>query len=175
MKFTVKTIKNLDVKSIFNEIFPNLKKIFVEFSEYGLTKDEIMLIVMKEIEESKKSYNGDDNYLIFIQNCIQKKLSSIVKTKLEDNAVAVSLLNNYINSNLDKMRTKNQIISFFDSLNIYLGKIEYIPNLEVLTNLLNNNKILKVVIDKFYKVDQNIITNGKIDDTYHNYILAVNN
>ena len=85
MKLTLQNIKNSDIQKIYNELLPNISKIYKQNCLLNITKEEIDNIVFEVIKKSQSDYDESVNYIDYIKKNIKIRLSLLLKSKLEDN------------------------------------------------------------------------------------------
>ena len=73
MEFNIQKIQELDIDEIINILNPLIKEIYKSYQYIDISKNEFQEIVVKEIMDSKKNYQGND-YLSFIKERINLKL-----------------------------------------------------------------------------------------------------
>ena len=168
MKLTLQNIKNSDIQKIYNELLPNISKIYKQNCLLNITKEEIDNIVFEVIKKSQSDYDESVNYIDYIKKNIKIRLSLLLKSKLEDNTFAFNLISNYINTQNLNINNISEVLEFFENLNKYIKRIGYVLNVDVVINLINKNELFRNCIDRFYQKNINIILKNKLEDVYSN-------
>ena len=168
MKLTLQNIKNSDIQKIYNELLPNISKIYKQNCLLNITKEEIDNIVFEVIKKSQSDYDERVNYIDYIKKNIKIRLSLLLKSKLEDNTFAFNLISNYINTQNLNINNISEVLEFFENLNKYIKRIGYVLNVDVVINLINKNELFRNCIDSFYQKNINIILKNKLEDVYCN-------
>lgn len=168
MKLTLQNIKNSDIQKIYNELLPNISKIYKQNCLLNITKEEIDNIVFEVIKKSQSDYDESVNYIDYIKKNIKIRLSLLLKSKLEDNTFAFNLISNYINTQNLNINNISEVLEFFENLNKYIKRIGYVLNVDVVINLINKNELFRNCIERFYQKNINIILKNKLEDVYSN-------
>lgn len=139
-------IKKLDKETIYKKVIPSFSNIYKEYIFLNISLDDfndyVYEIIIKEKDNNKISYN-------YLKEIIIKFLNKKTKDLLEKNPIY--LINNYIDNNLKTIKNYNESIQELKKLILFFNKYEYIPNTDIIIELLNNkciNKIITVIYNK---------------------------
>lgn len=173
MKFTAESIKSTNCITIYNEILPSISKIYKQNSLYNITKEEIDANLIEVIKKSQNDYDDSMLYIDYIKKNLKKRLTILLKIKLEDNTFAFNLINNYINKQNINSNNLAEVLNFFDDLNKFVKKMCYSPNVDVVISLINQNELFKKSIEKFYQKNSYLINKNKLDEVYENQTIII--
>ena len=124
MKLSVKNIKKMDNNEIYEQIISVIDNIYKEFGYAYFSKKDYYELVIKEILASKQEYNGEMDYLKYMEYKIHIKiriiLSNEVNDLLSDEDKIFNILDNYINQNFTKTNNYNKSISYLKKLTKFL-------------------------------------------------------
>lgn len=172
MKINIKNIQNLDSEQIMTLLLPKIENIYNDMKYMEISKEEFYNLVLKEIENSKINYNGDIDYAKYIISKIDAILVNEIKEKLLEDEIAIKIINNYINKNLIISTSYNICIENLNKLNPFFEKYDYVPNSDVLINLVKNNQIFSKIIEVIVKKDKNKIISGNMEEIFNNNIIV---
>ena len=111
-------------------------------------------MVLIEIENIKsiKQFNLDYEKLL-IKN-VKNKIFQYISELINDNNKAFDIINNYINYNFFNVTYDTSVI-YFNKLDTYFEKIDYIPNPDIILELINKNNIFKQMITEILNKNEN--------------------
>ena len=171
MSLSFQKISNLDSKEIYELLLPSIQKVYQSFSYINLTTEEYSDLVLFEIENSKKKYKNNISYDEFIKKRIKIALSKKIEKSLFDPNKSFEIINNYINIKLKNSEKTEEAIKQFDKLNSFFATYDYIPNPDLLINLIDkNNRFLKMT-ELIVKKYRNEIESGKMEELFYNSLL----
>ena len=173
MELNLNKIRQLDSNKIYELLSANIKSIYSSFSYINLSDKEMQDSVLNEIELSKKLYNNDLPYIDYINKRIRSLFSSKVKTLLLNSNSSFELINNYINLKLKNIKTYDEAINNFEKLNLFFETYNYLPNPDLLVELINNNSTFYDMIEKIVKENYSQIVLGKSEDIFDNNTLIM--
>ena len=172
MELSLKKIKTLDANQIYDLLSFDVQNIYKPFSYLNISNDEYKALALKEIETSKTIYNNDIPYSEFIKRRINTVLSERVFHSLHNPQESFTIINNYINSRTKKMNNINDIIKQFEKYNKFFEAYNFIPNPDLLIDLLNNNKIYYKMTEILVKKNKKEITSGNSEIIFNNTLIV---
>lgn len=102
MQLDLKKIQQLDAHEILAILLPTIDNLYKSIDYIGITQEEFYNLVLNEIDNSKKTYKGDIDYIEYIKNRMNIVLVEKIKNNLLEPKVAIIIINNYINKHLKK-------------------------------------------------------------------------
>lgn len=171
MSLSFQKINNLDSKKICKLLLPTIQKIYQSFSYVNLTAEEYINLVLLEIEDSKINYKNNVSYDEFIKKRIKVALSKKIEKTLFDPNKSFEIINNYINIKLKKSKMVEEAIEQFDKLNSFFATYNYVPNPDLLINLINKNNIFLKMTELIVKKYRSEIESGKMEELFDNSLL----
>ena len=130
-------------------------------------------MVIKEIENTKSSFNSDKNYVDYLKKIIESKMIEMIKTKLLDHNESIRILNNYIQITVKKTDDYNVIMKQIRAFNSFLEKYNYVPTPEILIELINKNENLNDLIKIIFLKNKDMIVSGDIEKLTDNNTLIL--
>ncbi len=173
MDLNIEEIKKLDVDKIYNLVLPTLKPIWESFNYVNLTQQKFTDIVKNIITISKEKYLSNQPYITYIEQQLKHFLSIIVKSKLNDPQTTFEILNNFINQKLNEPQDFKEALINFKKLNKLLNTCSYIPNLDILIDLLDNNNIFNKSITLIFTKFQDKITTMPLENIFKDDFLLL--
>lgn len=166
MELNLKKVQQLDTQQILEILLPTINKIYNTFDYIEISKEEFYDLVQKEINKSKKTYNGETNYTKYIKNKINIILVNQIKKSLLESEKAIIIMNNYINMHLKKNTTYEDSIKNLKKLSALYDTYNYIPNPEILFQLIEKNIIFSQMIESVIKKHETEIASGNLDKIF---------
>ena len=161
MKLNAENIQNMDMTNIYDMLSKDISSIYDCFKYLEMSEQEFYQLVLKEIENSKTTYSGNQSYVSFVKNNLIKELNNQTEHLL-NNGKAFHIINNYINQEfnnpkLDVFYSIKQVGAFFEKYN-------YNPELDLIIKLLKKNNLFREKIGSIFHQYSSIITSGNIDN-----------
>ena len=166
-----KKIQQLDSKQIYNSLLPIINELYLSFKYVNISDEDYVKLVLKEISDSKKTYKGDQNYIEYIKRKIKFQLSEMTKKMLFNPKTSFTLLNNYITQNIVSISNYVDAIKYFKKLSNFLETYNYVPNLDLLVELINKNVIFNQMIATIFNECRTQITSGKAEEQFDDNLL----
>ena len=152
----------LNTTEIFNEIWPRLEHIWLRYKFIGITREEYKEMINEELEKNSTNLKA-------VVKRVQYRLDLIILERLNDSEKIFNVVNDFIN-NIETSDYKillELVTSFFE-------KYKYYPELELLINLLNENKKFSNATKKVIEEHQKEIDKKGITKTLKNtYIISI--
>ena len=171
MKLDLNDIKKMDSKQIYNSLLPIINELYLSFEYANISSEDYEKLVLNEISNSKKTYKGNKDYIDYIKRKIKLQLSEIINKKLANSKNSFTLLNNYINKKFGNVSNYKDAIQNFKKLSDFLGTYNYIPNLDLLINLINENVNFKKMITIVFNEYHDQIISGKAEEIFYDSLL----
>ena len=151
MKLNLKSIQQLDSKQIYQLLLPEIQEIYLSFKYTNISEQEYFNLVLKEISNSKKTYNGEQDYLNFIRKQIQTHLSEKIKKTLLNSKTSFVLLDNYITQKFGTISNSIDAFKYFDKFNRFLETYNFVPSPDLLIELVSKNTLFSNMATIFFK------------------------
>ena len=171
MKLTLKSVQQLNTQQIFELLLPIINKLYEKVDYIGITKEEFYHLVLKKVEKSKKTYKGDMNYIKYIQNRINTLIENQIKNNLLETETAVMIIDNYINKYFKRSDSYEDSIKNLKDLANFFELCNYIPNLNILIQIIEKNSNLSKTIESIIKKHQTQIISGNLEEIFENNIM----
>ena len=173
MDLTLKKIRTMNSEQILESLLFIIDAIYNKFSFANLSKQDYYNMVIKEIENTKSSFNSDKNYVDYLKKIIESKMIEMIKTKLLDHNESIRILNNYIQITVKKTDDYNVIMKQIRAFNSFLEKYNYVPTPEILIELINKNENLNDLIKIIFLKNKDMIVSGDIEKLTDNNTLIL--
>ncbi|MCI6266936.1 MAG: sigma-70 family RNA polymerase sigma factor [Erysipelotrichaceae bacterium] len=163
MTITLKKLQQLNTQQILELVLPTINEIYKDFDYIGIKQKEFYDLVLKEINISKKTYKGNIPFNDYLKDKINIVLNKRIKKELIKKEKAIFIINNYINKYLKKNTIYEHSIKNLKKLNIFFNTYNYIPNPDVLLEIIEENEILSKMIELVIEKDKSQIVSGNLD------------
>ena len=173
MDLTLKKIRTMNSEQILESLLFIIDAIYNKFAFANLSKQDYYNMVIKEIENTKSSFNSDKNYVDYLKKITESKMIEMIKTKLLDHNESIRILNNYIQITVKKTDDYNVIMKQIRAFNSFLEKYNYVPTPEVLIELINKNENLNDLIKIIFLKNKDMIVSGDIEKLTDNNTLIL--
>ena len=173
MDLTLKKIRTMNSDQILESLLSIIDAIYNKFAFANLSKQDYYNMVIKEIENTKSSFNSDKNYVDYLKKITESKMIEMIKTKLLDHNESIRILNNYIQITVKKTDDYNVIMKQIRAFNSFLEKYNYVPTPEVLIELINKNENLNDLIKIIFLKNKDMIVSGDIEKLTDNNTLIL--
>ena len=142
MNLNLKQVQQMDSKQIYNLLLPIINEIYLSYKYINITNEDYVKLVLKEITDSKNTYKDNQDYIEYIKRKIEIKLSEMTKKMLFNSETSFTLLNNYITQNVNNISSYADAIKYFKKLSDFLEIYNYVPNPDLLIELVTKMIIL---------------------------------
>ncbi|MDD6878691.1 MAG: sigma-70 family RNA polymerase sigma factor, partial [bacterium] len=166
MELNLSKIKQLDEQQILDILLPTINSLYKKVDYIGMTKNDFYNLALEEIYKSKKSYIGDIDYIKYIKNKINIALADQVKKDLIEPETAIIIINNYINKHLKKSFSYEDSIENLKKINTFFETYNYIPNPDVVIQIIKENSIFSKMIESIMKKHQTQILSGNLEKIF---------
>ena len=166
MELNLKKIQQLDAQQILQMLLPTIDKFYKTIDYIDITKDQFYKLVSDEIDKSKKIYKGEVGYIEYIKNRINIVLGEEIKKKLLKPETSTIIVNNYINKHFKKSFSYDDAINNFKRLNKFFETYNYIPNPDVLLQIIEENSFFSQMIDSVMKKHKTQIVSGNLEKIF---------
>ena len=173
MDLTLKKIRTMNSDQILESLLSIIDAIYNKFAFANLSKQDYYNMVIKEIENTKSSFNSDKNYVDYLKKITESKMIEMIKTKLLDHNESIRILNNYIQITVKKTDDYNVIMKQIRAFNSFLEKYNYVPTPEILIELINKNENLNDLIKIIFLKNKDMIVSGDIEKLTDNNTLIL--
>lgn len=155
MKSNLKKVLQLDEKEIYSLLLPMINNVYQIFRYIGISQEQYYELVMGEIINSKNEFKGEIEYSGYIKKRIETRLSYKIKKLNLDQDVIFSIIDSYVKQEFVETDSVTKAIENVLKLNNFFDMCNFIPNPDLLIDLLNKNdiflKTIEVILDKYYK------------------------
>ena len=166
MELNLKKIQQLDTHEILKVLLPTIDNLYKSVDYIGITKEDFYNLVLSEIDKSKKIYKGDIGYIEYIKNRMNIVLVDQIKKNLLEPKVAIIIINNYINKHLKKSVVYEDSIKNFKKLDKFFETYNYIPNPDVLLQIIEENIKFSQMIESVMKKHKTQIISGNLEKIF---------
>ena len=161
MELNFKKIQQMESEKIYELLLPTIKSVFQSVKYIGISQQSYHELVLKEIESSKKNYNGNTPYSDFIKKRIRISLSKKLRGLIHDSSTSFNIITEYINQKFDKILTYEDAIKYFNELDTFFNTCNFIPNPDLLIELISKNNIFINMIKLVFNHYNSQITLGE--------------
>ncbi len=173
MKLNLKSIQQLNAKQIYHLLLPEIQEIYLSFQYTNISEQEYFNLVLKEISNSKKTYNGEQDYLKFIRKQIRIHLSEKTKKMLLNPKTSFTLLNNYITQKFGTISNSIDAFKYFEKFNRFLETYNFILNPDLLIELVSKNTLFSNMAVILFNEYHAQILSGKVSESFDNDLLLL--
>ena len=173
MKLDFKKIQEMDSKEIYNFLLPTIDNIYQSFRYIGISEQDYYNLVLREITNSKITYKGNIQYSDFIKKKIITTLSEQTKTLIYDSSTSFKIINDYINQKFSQVSNFEDAIKYFKKLDSFFEVYNFIPNPDLLIELINKNKIFNNMAQSIFEQYNMQIISGNSEKIFDNTILIL--
>ena len=147
---------NYNDEDIYTLLIPKLENVYENYKYIIKSEDELHKVALKEIEQSKITFSGEENYLDYVLGRLTGKLDRYIALKLDDGESAVKLINRYISRMTKKERNYKNALESFKILNNFCEKYNYFLDPDQIEELFNENLFFQDITSLL--VEKNIKT-----------------
>ncbi|MBR1413853.1 MAG: sigma-70 family RNA polymerase sigma factor [Bacilli bacterium] len=167
MNITVDYIKKTDVNIIYKKIQPSIKIALDYYNFLDFDINSFDRICKEEIENSKSTYKCGE-YTEYIKGKIITRLANITIDLLADNTKSNYLLNNYISKKFKITNEYKINKNYLNDFGNFLEKHKYIPDVPMLTHLLENALLNNCLMNILNEKEKTIIDGQLYTLNYNN-------
>ena len=173
MELTLKKVQQLDSNEILKALSATLNKIYQAFEYTNISKQEYYDLVLKEITNSKKTYNGDIKYTDFIKTKIKKALSIKINEIINNPETSFNIIDRYINQKYNDVSNYEIALSYFNNLNSFFNTHNFVYNIDLIIELINKNTIFSKMIKLIFNHYKSQIVSGVYEKIFNNHFLIL--
>lgn len=173
MDLTLKKIRTMNSDQILESLLSIIDAIYNKFAFANISKQDYYNMVLKEIENTKSSFNSEKKYVDYLKSIIESKMMEIIKTQLLEYNESIKILNSYIQITMKKTDNYDAIMKQIRAFDSFLEKYNYIPTPEFLIELINKNENLNNLIKIIFLKNKDMIVSGDIEKLTDNNTLIL--
>lgn len=175
MELSFEKIQQLSSEEIYELLLPTINNIYQSYSYVSISHQDYYELVLEEITNSKKIYIGSTSYSSFMKTKIKASLSEHIKRLIHDSSTSFKIINDYINQEFSKISTYKDAIKYFKKLDKFFKTYDYLPNFDLLIELINQNNVFINMIESIFKRYNLQIISGNYEKIFDNtsLILAI--
>ena len=172
MEININNIKDFTSAQIYEMFF------FMFSNEYNkniknldLSMDDYYNIVIPELDKVKDEYDGKESYDKYLSNLISNITIKINKTLISNENTSLKVINNYINKKYINIKTYDDALKGLNDLNSFLQNNNFVPNPDIIIDLLKNNKLSDMLALILKKHRQEIVSGNLEKITNDKYLI----
>ncbi len=173
MELTKENIKQLNPQSIYDELLLlGINSLMNNYAYLEISKDQFKAIVLNIIEKTKDEYDDSSIYYDFISDKIRFMFLGKVKELINNPETQIDLINGFINTSFNDELNYESSIKYCENLSSFFELNNYVPEVDVIQQLLDNGiflKMIQFIVDKNYK----LIVSGKYFDYFNDYLIKM--
>ncbi len=173
MGLNLEEVKCLDEKSIYNILKPVITGLYERFEYLGISKDYIDAIAYQEIKVSKNTYDDKKNYSKWMKNNIELLLNQKIENNLNNPKTSFNMVNSLVNHTFINTSNYKDALKDIEKLSNFFVTYNYIPNPDLLIDLLGKNKKFYEIIELIYKKYSTQIKSGYASKIFDNDMLLL--
>lgn len=173
MDLTLKKIRTMNSDQILESSLSIIDAIYNKFAFANISRQDYYNMVLKEIDNTKSSFNSEKKYVDYLKNIIESKMIEIIKTQLLEYNESIKILNSYIQITMKKTDNYDAIMKQIRAFDSFLEKYNYIPTPEFLIELINKNENLNNLIKIIFLKNKDLIVSGNIEKFTDNNTLIL--
>ncbi len=174
MELNINNVCQLDSKQIYDMLLPIINEIYLSFIYTDISDKDFYELVLREIDDSKKNYQGKQKYVDYIKRKIKFQLSERTGVLLLNSETSFNIINNYINKKVVTVKSKEDAIKYFKKINTFLETYNFVPNPDLLIELVSKNSLFDKMIKLVFEGYRQIIMSGKAEYVFsNNFLLSV--
>ena len=157
-----------DIYSLYEDSF---KSLYNEYKFCGISYDDFHDIALEVIVKCTKYFENKNAYKNYILRNIKILLDDYIFNLLKGEK-AYDVLNNFIDSKIDKDISLEKSMSNFTYIDKFLSSNNYMPDPVSLVKLLKENEKIYSMTDYIFKKYESYIVNGKSEQLFENIFLS---
>lgn len=168
MQINTNRIKEMNSDELFNHLTSDLNKVLSSYQFLNISIDTFK----EDIITFTSLYKGDTPYIDYILTMIKDKLNQIINLRLQDNKESLIIINNFLNL-LPQKNNYNSSVQVLEKLSKFLDKYNYVPDLELLLDLIRNSTVLNSALAQVVEKNLESIKKSKIDEIFTDNIIIL--
>ena len=168
MELNLTQLQQLDEKDILNLLLPIIDELYKTIDYTEITKEAFYNLVLKEINQSKKTYKENIPYIEYIKSRINITIVNQIKNKLLEPVTAIVIINNYINKYLKDSMEYEESINNLKKLDNFFQIYNYIPNFDILFQLIEKNSLFSKTIESILQKHKTRLLSSNLEDIFDN-------
>lgn len=168
MNLDEKTIKQTSAKQILQICMPIIEKLYQEIEILEISKEEFLSEVLTEITRSKKTYHGEVLYGEYLKTKINLSFEKRIKKDMLNKEKSYRIITHYINQHLSLENASKEAQKEIKKLDNFLEKYDYLPDLNIILRILENNEKLSTILQFMLQENQIEIESFKLEKYFDN-------
>lgn len=166
MELVLKNVQQLNPNEIFNILQTKINYLFSSYKYVFNNEKEFNELALEEISKSKTTYKGGQSYIDFIKRRITYEIIKKTQPLLDDPETSFKILNTYINLKFKNVSTYEDALRFFKNINSFFKQHNYIPNPDLLIDLVNKNNSFNKATEFIFNKNSEKIIDGNAEKIF---------
>ena len=118
-----------------------------EYLYLDISHETFNNIVLSVIEKSKNEYNDEIAYSAYLKKKIREAFVQYINSHYKSDKEIVKIANSFIDTKFRGPKSDEYIIFYLTRLNELFDELDYVPNPDVIIDIVSNNKLLNKIIE----------------------------
>lgn len=158
---------------LYSVLFPIIKDIYNSYNYIGINENEYKKLVLSVIEKYQKNIYDQETLNAYFSIELRDQLNKLVNKLLNDNNEFFNIVNKFVDKNIKKGLYYFDRLSGFMKLVHFLINVDYYPNIEEYKMLINNNEIVKFLLQSVVSRNIGAIKTNQLDMVFDS-VVAIN-
>ena len=173
MEINKKMLEQLDAKEILKLNLVTIESIYNYFKFLEISKEEFYNLILKEINDSKKSYNDEISYSEYLKNRILLVMVATVKQMLNNKKTEEYIIDSYIKWNFSNKVSCDEFINRIKDVDDFFKKVKYIPKQDIFQRIIIKNKDFASNIELIIKCNIEKLKRYNLNEIFDNELLIL--
>ena len=146
MEYVKSNLVSESNNNIYKNYSPMFRRLYKDYAYLNLDETIFKNMILNEIELSKNEYNNEMAYPIYLRKRITRKIKAYINDYYDNDSKKLDLINIFINYHFQNFTTPDYAIFQLIKLDEFLSNIDYVPNPDMIIELINGNQLLRKAI-----------------------------
>ena len=165
---TKKELGEKSAKEIYNEFQTTINKVLCHYNYLTMTTDELSVIIIKVIENSKKKYSGKIPYDKYLSKELNMYFTHLINEMVKEKDKKIDLICSYISKKISSSDNVKDNINELNVFDKFLLDREIIIEPKELLEIINKSEKISHILDSIFNKYKTTITTGKIEEIFSN-------
>ena len=132
--------------NIFKKYSMLINALYNEYLFLDMPRETFNKLVISIIEKTKEEYDDEIVYSSYLKKKICEELVKYINDRFKDNREVIKIVNSFVKIKFHGPKNDEYIIFYLTKLNEFFNSLNYVPNPDVIIDIVSHNKLLNEII-----------------------------
>ncbi len=164
----IEKLKSFTAEELCTILFPVIKDIYNSYNYIDISEKKYKNLVLSLMEKCQREFSSEEvlDFSAYFSIELRRCINDLVKELLTNGDNFLHIVNSYIEKNIKKGSSRIDMRAEFDKLSHFFISVNYYPNIDEYTNLINNNEVIRYLLKMVVNRNYGAIKTNKLNTVF---------